>query len=313
MRVFHDLSPGVRDGLADAALDPDAVAALVRRAVAEDLGGGVDVTTVATIAPEQRSRASFGARAAGVVAGITVARAVLEVVCGPGAVEAAPQRRDGDRVGRGDVVLEVTAPTAGLLTAERTALNLLCHLSGVATLTRRWADALQGTGARVRDTRKTMPGMRALQKYAVRCGGGVNHRMGLWDAALVKDNHVAAAGGLAQAFAAVGRRFPDVPREIEVDTLDGLREVLALGADLVLLDNFTPAAMREAVAVRDALHPTARLEASGGLTLEVAAEVGATGVDYIAVGELTHSARVLDLGLDFAPATEAATTPDRRG
>lgn len=306
MTAVHAPSAAVRERLAADGLDPGAVVDLVRRAVAEDLGGGEDVTTVATIAPDQRSRAAFRARGAGVVAGIAVATAVVEVVCGPDAVRATPARRDGDRVAPGDVVLTVDAPTAGLLTAERTALNLLCHLSGVATLTRRWADALEGTSTRVRDTRKTMPGMRALQKYAVRCGGGVNHRMGLWDAALVKDNHVAAAGGLSQAFARVRERFPDVPLEIEVDTLEGLREVLALGADLVLLDNFTPALMREAVAVRDAVRPATRLEASGGLTLEVAAEVAATGVDYVAVGELTHSARVLDLGLDFAAAADAA-------
>ena len=194
----------------------------------------------------------------------------------------------------------MTAPTRALLTAERTALNLLCHLSGVATLTRRWADALAGTGCVVRDTRKTTPGLRALEKYAVRCGGGANHRMGLSDAALVKDNHVLAAGGVAEAFAAVralrGRRSRSRSRSTRID---GLRIAIDAGADAVLLDNFDLDDMRAAVKVRDDSGRTVVLEASGGLTLEVARQVGETGVDYVAVGELTHSAKVLDLGLDL--------------
>jgi len=185
------------------------------------------------------------------------------------------------------------------LTAERTALNLLCHLSGVATSTRRWADALAGTSAVVRDTRKTTPGLRALEKYAVRCGGGTNHRMGLSDMALVKDNHVAAAGGVAEAFRRVRELAADIAVEIEVDTLEGLREAIDAGADEVLIDNFSPDDMRTAVAVRDEMNPAVRIEASGGLTLESARTVAETGVDYIAVGELTHSARVLDIGLDL--------------
>ena len=200
---------------------------------------------------------------------------------------------------RGDALMTVEAPTRALLTAERSALNLLCHLSGVATLTARWADALDGTPARVRDTRKTMPGLRALQKYAVRCGGGVNHRMSLSDAALVKDNHVAAIGGVAEAFAAVRGLAATIPVEIEVDDLDELREAFAAGADLVMLDNFDVERMRAAVALRAELAPDVLLEASGGLTVADAAAVGATGVDFIAVGELTHSARVLDIGLDL--------------
>jgi len=206
---------------------------------------------------------------------------------------------DGTLVEPGTTVAEVTAPTRLLLTAERTALNFLCHLSGVATSTRRWADALEGTSAVVRDTRKTTPGLRALEKYAVRCGGGTNHRMGLFDMALVKDNHVAAAGGVAEAFRRVRELAATIGVEIEVDTLDGLREAIVAGADEVLIDNFTPDEMREAVAVRDEMNPAVRLEASGGLTLESARTVGETGVDYIAVGELTHSARVLDIGLDL--------------
>ncbi|MFT3853688.1 MAG: carboxylating nicotinate-nucleotide diphosphorylase [Ilumatobacteraceae bacterium] len=198
--------------------------------------------------------------------------------------------------------MTVDAPTRSLLTAERSALNLLCHLSGVATLTARWADALAGTPARVRDTRKTMPGLRALQKYAVRCGGGVNHRMSLSDAALVKDNHVASIGGVAEAFAAVRGLAARIPVEIEVDDLDELREALAAGADVVMLDNFDVERMRVAVAIRAETAAPVLLEASGGLTIEVARAVGLTGVDFIAVGELTHSARVLDIGLDLLAA-----------
>jgi len=294
--------PARRARLAAAGLDPDAVAALARAAVREDLGEGGDVTSDATVPPDLRSTGLFTPRAAGVVAGVDVAAAVVETVCPPGTAGVEVCVEDGGRAVPGVPVLRVEAPTRHLLTAERSALNLLCHLSGVATLTRRWADALGEGPTRVRDTRKTMPGLRALQKYAVRCGGGVNHRMGLWDAALVKDNHVVAAGGLTAAFARVRAAAPGIPLEIEVDDLEGLREVLAAGADLVLLDNFTPVDMAAAVRVRDAEAPGTLLEASGGLTLADAPAVAASGVDYVAVGELTHSARVLDLGLDLLPA-----------
>jgi len=194
-------------------------------------------------------------------------------------------------------VLEVRGPVRTLLTAERSALNLLCHLSGVATLTRRWADAVEGTGAHVRDTRKTTPGLRLLEKYAVRCGGGVNHRMSLSDAALVKDNHVVAAGGVAAAFAAVRARFPDVEVEVECDTLDQVREVVEAGADLVLLDNMDADETRAAVELCRAAG--VMTEASGGLRLENARDVAETGVDFLAVGALTHSAPVLDIGVDL--------------
>jgi nicotinate-nucleotide pyrophosphorylase (carboxylating) len=215
---------------------------------------------------------------------------------------------DGARLAPGDVLLTVTGRTRDLLTAERTALNLLCHLSGVATATAAWADALTGTNARVRDTRKTTPGLRVLEKYAVRCGGGVNHRMSLSDAALVKDNHVVAAGGVAAAFDAVRSMWPGLAVEVEVDSLAQLTEVLDAGADLVLLDNFKPDQMRLAVGIArehaaGSGRPRARLEASGGLTLADAAAVGATGVDYVAVGALTHSAPVLDVGADLRPLT----------
>jgi len=302
VRTFHPLTERTRADLLAAGLDPDAVSALVRATVAEDLMGGDDVTSEATIPADHRSTATFGARADGVVAGLVVVAAVIDTVCGASDVIFERLVDDGARVSPGDRVARVAAPTRALLTAERTALNLLCHLSGVATLTRRWADELEGTVARVRDTRKTMPGLRALEKYAVRCGGGVNHRMGLSDAALVKDNHVTAAGGITEAFRRIRTLAPDVTVQVEVDDLDGLREALAAGVDDVLLDNFDVDRMREAVAIRDARAPGVTLEASGGLTLETAAAVGRTGVDHIAVGELTHSARVLDLGLDLVAA-----------
>lgn len=270
---------------------------LVRRALEEDLAGGIDVTSAATIPSDQLGRASAVPRRAGVVAGIPVAAAVFALVS-DGRVWLENIGSDGASVAPGDVLFTAVGPVRDLLTAERTALNLLCHLSGVATLTRQWVDEVAGTGAVIRDTRKTMPGLRALEKYAVRCGGGVNHRMGLYDAALVKDNHVAAAGGVRAAFEAVRAAAPDIPLEIEVDTIDQLREALDAGATLVLLDNMAPATMREAVAL--AAGRPVRLEASGGLSLDVARAVAETGVDFLAVGALTHSAPVLDIGLDLS-------------
>ena len=286
------LSADLTARLAAAGLDPAGVAALVQRSLAEDLDGGVDVTSQATVAADLTSTADFVARGDGVVAGLLIAEAVMELVGAAGSQVA----RDGARVHSGQVVLTVTGPTRALLTGERTALNLLCHLSGVATLTRRWADAIDGTGAQVRDTRKTTPGLRVLEKYAVRCGGGTNHRMSLSDAALVKDNHVVAAGGVTAAFAAVRSMWPGLPVEVEVDSLAELDQALSAGADLVLLDNMSPDLIRQAVR-----HTAgrARLEASGGLSLANARVVAETGVDYIAVGALTHSAPVLDIGLDL--------------
>jgi len=297
--TFHPLAETTRRRLVAARLDPDAVAALVRMAVSEDLAGGIDVTTTATVPEGQRSVATFGARQPGTLAGLVVVAAVLDAVCGDAASDIELLANDGDTVAAGQQVVRVEAPTASLLVAERTALNLLCHLSGVATLTARWVAAMEGTRAKVRDTRKTNPGLRALEKYAVRCGGGVNHRMALSDAALVKDNHVVAAGGVAAAFAKVRALEATIPVEIEVDSLEGLGEAIEAGADLVLLDNFTPPQMAQAVRLATDSGRPVRLEASGGLTLESAAVVAATGVDYIAVGELTHSARVLDFGLDL--------------
>jgi nicotinate-nucleotide pyrophosphorylase (carboxylating) len=287
----------VEQALRAAGLDVPALDALVRTALAEDLGGGVDVTSVATVPEGQRATMDLTARATGVVAGVPVAGRVF-ALGSQGEVAVELVRADGDRVEPGDVVLTAHGRTRDLLVCERTALNLLCHLSGVATATAAWTAALAGTGAVVRDTRKTTPGLRALEKYAVRCGGGANHRLGLWDAALVKDNHVVAAGGVAAAFAAVRSQFPGVPVEVEVDSLAQLAEVVEAGADLVLLDNFTPEQTAEAVAL---VAGRCRLESSGGLSLPVARAYAETGVDFLAVGALTHSAPILDLGADLRP------------
>lgn len=286
------------DQLRSEGLDPVAIEALVRATLTEDLAGGVDVTTVATVPADHRSALDLVAHAAGVLAGVAVAELVFAVVADDAgsSIDLARERPDGSRVVPGDVVVSVRGTTRDLLTAERTALNLLGHLSGVATATAAWADALGGGVTKVRDTRKTTPLLRSLEKYAVRCGGGVNHRMSLSDAALIKDNHVVAAGGVAQAFQAVRARFPGLAVEVEVDSLSQLDEVLAAGADLILLDNFTIAQLTQAVA---RVNGRARLEASGGLTLADAAAVTTTGVDYVAVGALTHSAPVLDIGADL--------------
>ena len=299
MLEIHPISSATAAVLEGAGLDAEGLDRLIRVALAEDLAEGVDVTSTSTVDLDLVSTATFGTRARGVIAGLPVAAAVIEMVCGSAASEFEMLVGDGTLVEPGTEIARVTAPTRLLLTAERTALNLLCHLSGVATLTRKWVDALDGTGAKVRDTRKTTPGLRSLEKYAVRCGGGVNHRMGLYDMALVKDNHVAAAGGVAEAFERVRALGDSIKVEIEVDSIDGLRTAIEAGADEVLIDNFTPDMMRDAVAVRNEMDPTVTIEASGGLTVETARVVGETGVDYIAVGELTHSARVLDIGLDL--------------
>jgi nicotinate-nucleotide pyrophosphorylase (carboxylating) len=288
------LAPETLAALADADLDAAYVTALAAAAIEEDLAGGVDVTSVATVPADLIGTAAFAARTAGVVAGIPVAMTVLDVV---GSVEHLSRSTDGSTVARGDTVLEVRGAVRDLLTAERSALNLLCHLSGVATLTRQWADAVAGTDARIRDTRKTTPGLRLLEKYAVRCGGGVNHRMALSDAALVKDNHVVAAGGVAAAFDAVRRHFPDLEVEVECDTVEQVREVVDAGADLVLLDNMSIDDMRAAVEICRAAG--VMTEASGGLRLGNARAVAETGVDFLSIGALTHSAPVLDLGVDL--------------
>ena len=299
----HKLSSATAAALASAGLRVKDVQRVIKEALREDLGAGPDVTTQSTVPKDQRSKAVFATRSAGCIAGIDIAVAVLEMVCGPKNVLVEKKASDADRVVPGQVLMHVTAPTRGLLTAERTALNLLGHLSGIASATRKWADAIAASVAQVRDTRKTTPGLRALEKYAVRCGGGVNHRMSLSDAALVKDNHIVAAGGVAQAFAAVRAATPKIAVEIEVDTLEQLHVALGAGADLVLLDNMPPAVLRDAVLIAEAHRATTGksviLEASGGLTLDNAADVAATGVRYISVGALTHSSSVLDIGLDM--------------
>ena len=279
-------------------LDPAYVADVIRRALDEDLAGGVDVTSAATVPAGQSATGDLVARADGVVAGLPVAVAVFAAV-DPALVVAA-RVADGDRVRRGDVLATVTGPTRSLLTAERTALNLLCHLSGVATATAAWVAAVAGSGAAIRDTRKTTPGLRALEKYAVRQGGGVNHRMSLSDAALVKDNHVIAAGGVAAAYRLVTERYPDLAVEVECDSVADVAEAVGAGADLVLLDNMSPADMTEAVGI--AKPAGTRTEASGGLTLDTARAVAATGVDFISIGALTHSAKILDIALDLREA-----------
>ena len=289
------LSPAVRAALTAAGLDPAAIVDLALRALEEDLMGGVDVTSVATVPLDLEGTADVVTRRAGVLAGVAVAAAVLEVA-GDGDVVVELVVADGTRVSPGQTVLTARGRVRTLLTGERTALNLACHLSGVATLTRQWADAVAGTGATVLDTRKTTPGLRALEKYAVRCGGGDNKRMGLSDAALVKDNHVIAAGGVAAAFTAVRTAFPDVEVQVECDTVTQVAEALAAGATFLLLDNMGPDVLRQAVALTTG---RAQTEATGGLTLAVAREYAETGVDFLSVGELTHSAPVLDLGFDL--------------
>jgi nicotinate-nucleotide pyrophosphorylase (carboxylating) len=301
------ISTELAQRLIEAGLDPDYVERVARLAIAEDLAGGVDVTSVATVPADQRAVADFVARDAGVVAGLVIAETVL-ALAGNGDVVVRRDVRDGDRVARGDVLLTATGRSRALLTAERTTLNLLSHLSGVATLTRRWVDAVAATGAVIRDTRKTTPGLRALEKYAVRCGGGANHRMALSDAALVKDNHIVAAGGVLQAFAAVRSAYPDVPVEVEVDSVEQCQLVVDAGADLVLLDNMTLADLERCVKIA---RGRSRTEASGGLTLDRARAVATTGVDYLAVGALTHSAPVLDIGCDFRqPASLSSGTAE---
>ena len=272
---------------------------IIRRGLREDLRYGPDVTTVATVPVGAVAKASMVPREPGVIAGVDVALLVLDEVIGGGSYHVLDRVEDGARLQAGEPLLTVQAETRGLLTAERTMLNLLCHLSGIATTTAAWVDAVRGSKAKIRDTRKTLPGLRALQKYAVRVGGGVNHRLGLGDAALIKDNHVAAAGSVVDALRAVREAAPDLPCEVEVDSLEQLDAVLAEQPELILLDNFPIWQTQMAVQRRDSRAPAVLLESSGGLSLATAATYAETGVDYLAVGALTHSVRVLDIGLDM--------------
>ncbi|MDD7814383.1 carboxylating nicotinate-nucleotide diphosphorylase [Mycobacterium sp. CSUR Q5927] len=273
--------------------------AVIARALDEDLRYGPDVTTAATVPADAVTEAALVPRVAGVIAGVDIALLVLDEVLGADGYRVLDRVAEGARLEAGAPVLRLQADTRGLLTAERTMLNLVCHLSGIATATAAWVDAVDGTPAQIRDTRKTLPGLRVLQKYAVRVGGGVNHRMGLGDAALIKDNHVAAAGSVAAALRAVRAAAPEVSCEVEVDSLEQFDEVLAEGPELVLLDNFPVWQTQIAVQRRDARAPGVLLESSGGLTLDSAAAYAATGVDYLAIGALTHSVQVLDIGLDM--------------
>ena len=291
-------------------LDPDWLARTVAIALDEDLGvaPGRDVTTQATVPPDETGTAHLVARADGVLAGLVVVPEVLRQTAGRlGLAEPhlVVHKADGERLTRGDVVADLEGPVQVLLVAERTLLNLVSRASGVATHTRRFADALLGTGAHVLDTRKTTPGLRPLEKYAVRCGGGTNKRMGLYDVAMVKDNHVAAAGGsVTAAVAAIRARFPGVAIQVEADTLAQAMEALDAGADFLLLDNMPVPLLREVVAAVRAREPRTgpvELEATGTITLDRAAEIAATGVDYLSVGALTHSSPILDLALDLEP------------
>lgn len=292
-------STSTADDLRAAGLDPEEAVRIARVALDEDLRCGPDVTTAATVPADSVARAAFTTRKAGVLAGVPLVRAVLDEVLGADGYEVEFARPDGAALVPGETALRVRAPVPGLLTAERTALNLLCHLSGVATATAAWVSAVSGTGCRIRDSRKTLPGLRSLQKYAVRCGGGVNHRLGLGDAVLIKDNHVVAAGSAVAALRACREHAPELPTEVEVSDVDELEAVLAEGVELVLLDNFTPEQCARAVRSTAKLAPGTELEASGGLTVDLARVYAETGVDYLAVGHLTHSSPALDLGLDM--------------
>jgi nicotinate-nucleotide pyrophosphorylase (carboxylating) len=295
--------PPASDAQRAEGLDLAEVGRVIYTALAEDLGDPPrDVTSEATIPAEQVDVAEIVARAPGVVAGLPVAAQVFAATSG-GTARFEQRVADGARVVRGDVLAVVTGPTRALLTAERTALNLLCRMSGVATHTRRWADALAGTNATVLDTRKTTPGLRALEKYAVRAGGGTNKRMGLYDVAMIKDNHKLAAGGITAAYRQVREAFPDVPVQVEVTTVAEAEEAVRAGANFLLCDNMTPDLLREVVG---AVGDRAELEATGNLTLETATAYAATGVDYLSVGGLTHSSPILDIAMDLRPAEERA-------
>jgi nicotinate-nucleotide pyrophosphorylase (carboxylating) len=297
-RTPETLSPDVAAALAESGLDAEDALRVVKTGLTEDLRYGPDATTVATTPDHVVVQAEITPRCQGVLAGGALPLVVFDLLM-PGAVEVLAREADGTVLGAGQPALVVRAPVRGLLTAERTALNLVCHLSGVATTSAAWVAAVSETRCTIRDTRKTLPGLRMLEKYAVRCGGGANHRLGLGDAVLIKDNHVVAAGGVAAALAAVRAQVPDLPCEVEVGSLAELDEALADAAEFVLLDNFTVEQCAEAVRRTRASGRRTRLEASGGLVLEQARAYAETGVDYLAVGALTHSAPALDLGLDL--------------
>ena len=283
----------LRDNIKTLGLSPNHIFQQVKDAVAEDLMGGEDITTVATISESQVSTADFVARKAGVVSGLHVAAAVLEY-CGINHYEVLVD--EGATVAAGKVLITAQGNTRKLLLAERTALNYLTHLSGISTTTNKWVQAVAGTKCVIRDSRKTTPGLRSLEKFAVRMGGATNHRLSLSAEGLIKDNHIIASGGITAAFKALKEKFPGKPIEIEVDSLEQLTQAIAAGAQLVLLDNMDPGLCKQAVAL---VAGKCKLEASGGITLENAKAFADTGVDYLAIGALTHSAPALDIALDF--------------
>ena len=276
-------------------LEPELIKALIDLAISEDLMGGSDVTSLSTIPETQKSQLDLVSRKEGLVAGIDVASLVFYAI-GKGQIQIEQKVKDGEKVNANTTLLSVIGPTIDLLTVERTALNFLSHLSGIATMTNKWVREIENTKAKVRDTRKTTPGLRVLEKYAVRCGGGLNHRMSLNDQALIKDNHIVAAGSISKAISKVKDKFPELELEIEVDNLDQLKEVLTTDVKLILLDNFSLEDLKKAV---ELTQTKAKLEASGGITFENARKIAQTGVDYLAVGALTHSAPVLDIGGDL--------------
>ena len=285
----------VYENLRSNGLEPELVQALVDLAISEDLMGGTDVTSLATIPEIQISELDLVTRSPGVIAGINIAALVfLSVASRKIDIELCVE--DGKKVEANTCLLTAKGSTIELLTAERTALNFLGHLSGIATTTNKWVNEISGTNAKVRDTRKTTPGLRLLEKYAVKAGGGTNHRMSLNDQALIKDNHIVASGSIKSAVEKVKDKFPELEFEIEVDNLDQLNEALAVDAKLILLDNFSIEDLKKAVV---AVNKKAKLEASGGITLENARKIAETGVDFLAVGALTHSAPVLDIGGDL--------------
>ena len=283
----------LRDNLKTIGLSPNHIFQQVKEAISEDLAGGEDITSIATIKDSQVSTADFICRADGIVSGLHVAAAVLEY-CGINHYEVLVD--EGAKVSAGKILITVQANTRKLLLAERTAINFLSHLSGISTSTSKWVSELSGTKCKVRDTRKTTPGLRQLEKFAVRMGAGLNHRISLSESALIKDNHIVAAGSITNAFKLVKQKFPNKKVEIEVDTLEQLSEAILLKPDLILLDNMSVDQCIKAVSIANG---TVKLEASGGLTLANAKAYANTGIDYMAVGALTHSAPILDIGLDF--------------
>ena len=283
----------LRDNLKNLGLSPNHIFQLVKDAISEDLAGGQDLTSVATITQSQVSTADFITRTNGVVSGLHVVAAVLEY-CGVNHYEVLVD--EGAKVSAGKLLITAQGNTQKLLLAERTALNFLSHLSGISTLTNKWVSEISGTKCQVRDTRKTTPGLRMLEKFAVRMGGGVNHRLSLSQAALIKDNHIMAAGSISDAFNAIKKMYPDKSIEIEVDSIDQLKEAIRLKPDLILLDNMSTHQCSEAVSITNGL---VKLEASGGIAITNAKAYATTGVDYLAIGSLTHSAPALDIGLDF--------------